>query len=207
MVGTKNGSTNAPVTGIAMNDDSVEAAAGFEVAQIQTILENSLQFLPNLVLINAGVNDCTYNDDTSNIGNRMSSLLDTVFNNIANTTVILSTLLPSLNSSVAACHDSVNSQYRSLVATRSGQGQKIVLAEMAPSVSYWNEVLGGDYFDDTHPNDSGHAKMASIWYQAFNTANSQNLFVAPAQTSAVNDVVSSGDDSDTFTSASLPAAP
>lgn len=108
---------------------NVEAAAGYEVAQIQTLLGNSLQFLPNVVLINAGVNDCTYNDDISNIGNRMSSLLDTVFNNIANTTVILSTLLPSLDSTVASCHDSVNSQYRSLVTTRSGQGQKIVLAE------------------------------------------------------------------------------
>lgn len=107
----------------------MEAAAGYEVAQIQGLLGNSLGFLPNLVLINAGVNDCTYNDDISNIGTRMSSLLDTIFNNIANTTVILSTLLPSLDSSVASCHDSVNSQYRSLVTTRSGQGQKIVLAE------------------------------------------------------------------------------
>lgn len=108
---------------------SVEAVAGYEVAQIQTILGNSIDFLPNLVLINAGVNDCTFDDDISNIGNRMNSLLDSVFNNIANTTVILSTLLPSLNSSVASCHDSVNSQYRSLITTRSAQGQKIVLAE------------------------------------------------------------------------------
>lgn len=108
---------------------NVEAAAGYEVAQIQGILQGSLQYLPNLVLVNAGVNDCTYNDDIANIGNRMSSLLDSIFNNIANTTVILSTLLPSLDSSVASCHDSVNSQYRNLVTTRSGQGQKILLAE------------------------------------------------------------------------------
>lgn len=107
----------------------MEAVAGYEVAQIQGILGKSLVYLPNLVLVNAGVNDCTYNDDIANIGNRMSSLLDSIFKNIPNTTVILSTLLPSLDSSVASCHDSVNSQYRSLVTTRSGQGQKIVLAE------------------------------------------------------------------------------
>lgn len=117
---------------------NVEAVAGYEVAQIQTILGNSIDFLPNLVLINAGVNDCTFNDDIGNIGNRMSSLLDSVFNNIANTTVILSTLLPSLNSSVASCHDSVNSQYRNLITTRSAQGQKIVLAE-----SKWCLLHGG----------------------------------------------------------------
>lgn len=108
---------------------NVEAVAGYEVAQIQTILGNSIDFFPNLVLINAGVNDCTFNDDISNIGNRMNSLLDSVYNNIANTTVILSTLLPSLDSSVASCHDSVNSQYRNIITTRSAQGQKIVLAE------------------------------------------------------------------------------
>lgn len=99
------------------------------MVQIESLLENSLKYLPNLVLVNAGVNDCTYDDDISNIGNRMSSLLDTIFTNINDATVILSTLLPSLDSSVASCHDSVNSQYRTLVTTRSGQGQKIVLAE------------------------------------------------------------------------------
>lgn len=118
----------------------------------------------------------------------MSALLDTVFNNIADTTVILSTLIPSLDSSVASCHDSVNAQYRSLVTTRSEQGQKIALAEMAPSTSYWN---ADDYFDNTHPDDSGHAKMAAIWYKAFSTVYSSQWITAPAVTAAVDDTASS----------------
>lgn len=80
---------------------------------------------------------------------------------------------------------------------------------VAPSMSYWNAVLGGDYYDSTHPNDSGHAKMAAIWYQAFKNAYSYDLLTVPAQIAAVDDnsPASSGDDSNTFTSASLPAAP
>lgn len=120
----------------------------------------------------------------------MDSLLDDIFNNIAGTTVLLSTLIPSLDASVASCHDSVNSQYRAIVTARSGQGQKIVLAEMAPAESYWNTAIGSDYYDETHPNDSGHAKMASIWYEAFTTAYSQNLITAPIDTAAVNDTAS-----------------
>lgn len=57
-------------------------------------------------------------------------------------------------------------------------------------MSYWDEVEGGDYYDSTHPNDSGHAKMASIWYEAFGTAYSNGWLTAPADTSAVNDTAS-----------------
>lgn len=125
-----------------------------------------------------------------NIGNRMNSLLDDVFNKIAGTTVLLSTLIPSVDPSMASCHDSVNSQYRNIVNTRSSQGQKILLAEMVPGGSYWNIVVGGDYQDNTHPTDSGHAKMASIWYETFKTAYSKGWITAPAVTSAVDDTAS-----------------
>lgn len=104
-------------------------------------------------------------ENKQNAGNRMGNLLDDIFNNIAGTMVILSTLLPSLDPALKDCHDSVNSQLRDQVTSRSAQGQKIVLAEMeASDPSYWNLALGGDYFDSTHPNDAGHAKMAAIWY-------------------------------------------
>ncbi|KAJ4404934.1 hypothetical protein N0V82_010404 [Gnomoniopsis sp. IMI 355080] len=179
--------------GPAMKDSSVEAVAGLEVAQIQGLLQNSIKYQPNLVLVNAGVNDCTNNDDIAqDIGTRMNSLLDDIFNNIAGVTVLLSTLTPSLDPSVALCHDTVNSAYRNIASTRSGQGQKIVLADMAPvgSGAYWNTVLGGDFYDNTHPNDSGHAKMASIWYQAFSTAYSKGMLTAPNANAAVDDTAS-----------------
>lgn len=120
----------------------------------------------------------------------MGSLLDTIFNNIGGTTVLLSTLTPSLDPTVASCHDTVNSDYRSIVASRSSQGQKIILADMAPQGTYWNTAIGADYYDSTHPNDAGHAKMASIWYQAFSTAYSQGFLTAPATTSVVDDTAS-----------------
>ncbi|KAJ4413888.1 hypothetical protein N0V82_008243 [Gnomoniopsis sp. IMI 355080] len=138
-----------------MKDNSVEAVPGYEIAGVQGLIENSAKYMPNVVLINAGHNDCFNNDDEGNIGNRMSNLLDTIFNKIPGTTVILSTLPPTLDAPLVACHNSANAAFRSLVTTRSAQGQKILLADMDPaSTSYWNTVIGGDYFDtysDTAP--------------------------------------------------------
>lgn len=108
------------------------------MSQIQDLLGASLQYLPNIVLVNAGVNDCTLNIDIPNIGTRMNSLLDEIFNNIPGTTVILSTLMPSLDATVASCHDSVNAQYRSLVTTRARHGQKIQLAERTRTCTQTN---------------------------------------------------------------------
>lgn len=93
------------------------------------VLQKSLYLLPNVVLINAGTNDCTKNLDISTIGTRMNSMLDTIFNKIPGTTVIVSTLLPSLDASVESLHSSVNAQYRSLVSARRSKGEKILLAE------------------------------------------------------------------------------
>lgn len=81
------------------------------------------------MLINAGVNDCAQNVDIANIGTRMSAMLDDIYNNIPGTTVVLSTLLPTLDSTLSACHDTVNTQYRTLFDTRSAEGYKIVLAD------------------------------------------------------------------------------
>ncbi|KAJ4389643.1 hypothetical protein N0V93_007115 [Gnomoniopsis smithogilvyi] len=207
MVGTKIGATNAPKTGTAMLDNSVEAVAGDVVTQIggADVLQKSLYLLPNLVLINAGTNDCTQNVDIPNIGVRMNAMLDTIFSKIPGTTVVLSTLLPSLDASVASCHNSVNAQYRSLVIARRAKGQKILLAELANvPPTYWNKVLGGDYYDSTHPTDSGHSKLAAIWHKAVNTAYANDFLTPPGGGVSPNP---NYDDPDTFTSKALPAAP
>lgn len=71
---------------------------------------------------------------------------------------------------------------------------------MAPNNEYWDEVLGTDYYDATHPTDAGHAKLAAIWYQAINNAYANGFLTAPAGTSTNT----YADDPDTFTSAALP---
>lgn len=108
---------------------SVEAVPGYTVDQIHDISHLSTPFKPNIVLINAGVNDCENGIDIPNIGVRLASLLDSLFTEIPGTTLIVSTLIPGTDPDVERYRAEANRQYRALVNDRRSRGQKIVLAE------------------------------------------------------------------------------
>lgn len=108
---------------------SVEAVPGYTVDQIHDISHLSTPFKPNIVLINAGVNDCENGIDIPNIGARLASLIDNLFKDVPGTTVIVSTLIPGTDPDVERYRAEANRQYRALVNDRRSQGQKIVLAE------------------------------------------------------------------------------
>jgi hypothetical protein len=50
---------------------------GYIISQVQGIAENAIaaNFKPNLVLLNAGTNDCLQSVDTGNAANRLLSLI------------------------------------------------------------------------------------------------------------------------------------
>lgn len=53
---------------------------------------------------------------------------------------------------------------------------------------YFDTRVGsGDYFDETHPNDKGYAKMAAIWRKAVNVAEAEGKLTAPAAAPDVDD--------------------
>ncbi|KAK7726624.1 hypothetical protein SLS63_007593 [Diaporthe eres] len=181
MVGSKSEGT--------MADNSVEAVPGYTVDQIHDISHLSTPFKPNIVLINAGVNDCENGIDIPNIGARLGSLLDSLFTEIPGTTLIVSTLIPGTDPDVERYRAEANRQYRALISDRRSRGQKVVLAEMDGVAGYFDTRVGssGDYFDETHPNDKGYLKMAAIWRKALNTAESEGKLTAPAAAPGVDD--------------------
>ena len=107
----------------------MEAVPGYTVDQIHDISHLSTPFKPNIVLINAGVNDCENGIDIPNIGSRLASLLDDLFNEIPGSTLIVSTLIPGTDPDVERYRAEANRQYRVLVDARRTRGQKVVLAE------------------------------------------------------------------------------
>ncbi|KAI7785936.1 hypothetical protein LA080_005597 [Diaporthe eres] len=180
MVGSKSEGT--------MADNSVEAVPGYTVDQIHDISHLSTPFKANIVLINAGVNDCENGIDIPNIGARLGSLLDSLFTEIPGTTLIVSTLIPGTDPDVERYRAEANRQYRALINDRRSRGQKVVLAEMDGVAGYFDTRVGsGDYFDETHPNDKGYLKMAAIWRKALNTAESEGKLTAPDDAPGVDD--------------------
>ncbi|KAL4878476.1 SGNH hydrolase-type esterase domain-containing protein [Aspergillus karnatakaensis] len=170
-----------------MQDNDVEATPGNTIDQVRAAASNSLQYKPNVVLINAGTNDARLAIDVPNAGNRMRTLIESLTSapDMRNTLIVLSTLIPSGNTAITRNTPSINTQYRALVETLRKQGTRIVLAEMnsasgTPSLTYPDDYRQNGVLDDTHPGDSGYVKMASIWYEAISSAAAQGLISSPA---------------------------
>ncbi|KAH7311380.1 hypothetical protein B0I35DRAFT_411586 [Stachybotrys elegans] len=127
MVGSRRGGN--------MADNNHEATGGFTVDQVKQASRQSLIYKPNVVVLNAGSNDCARNVDPSSAGARMASLLSDLWAAPGwdRTTIILPTLIMNQDSNMNDCSQRViNSQYRQLVNDLRGQGRRIVLAEMNP---------------------------------------------------------------------------
>ncbi|KAI9371767.1 SGNH hydrolase-type esterase domain-containing protein [Aspergillus egyptiacus] len=178
MVGSKSNPDSTMV------DKDVEAHSGDTIDMVHTAARQSLAYKPNIVLINAGTNDCRLDEDIPNASARMRSLIETLVQaeDMSETLIVLSTLIPSGNQDIIRNLPAVNQQYRDLVRAMREQGVSIVLAEMDRDdgwISYPE-----DYADDTHPNEGGYAKMAAIWYQAIRDAAEEDLIVAPTELAA-----------------------
>lgn len=147
---------------------------------VHAAVHGSLAYKPNVVLINAGTNDCRLGIEIPEAGTRMRSLIETLVQaeDMSRTLIVLSTLLPTENAQAKANVPSVNAQYRTLVKTMREEGVSIVLAEMNRADGWI--AFPNDFADDTHPNEAGYKKMASIWHSAIKDAANKNLIVAPA---------------------------
>lgn len=152
-------------------------------------------WVPNVVLINAGTNDATQNGDiepVSGTGQRMRELIDTVFAESPRAVVVLSTLLPNSKHDAAQPNvDLINDDYRSLYREYVPPGKeddanhpfKVVLADMVAG----DFINSSHIHDDTHPNREGNRRMASVWTWAINEANARGWLSAPSESSLFSD--------------------
>jgi len=166
-----------------MEDNDNEGHPGWRIAEVSSAADATIPEQPNVVLINAGTNDCIQNYNVSTAHERMRSLVEKLFAEIPGTTVVLSTLLPNAVDSVDERVDSVNEKFRELVATLSSsgstaegaEGQRIVLAEMNNGYITRDELVE----DGIHPNKEGYNKMAARWYEVIIAASKDGLIQVP----------------------------
>ncbi|KAK2000965.1 GDSL-like Lipase/Acylhydrolase [Colletotrichum falcatum] len=159
-----------------MADNDNEGWPGFRIDQVLAKAEVSVpETLPNLVLVNAGTNDCAQAYDTAGAGARMLALLEFLWSASPRATAVLSTLLPNGNNATEACVLRVNEQYRALVAQQQALSKKIALADMHTDKG----PLASDLVDGTHPDDAGYVKMADIWFASIKDAASRGWLESP----------------------------
>ncbi|KAK4902064.1 hypothetical protein LTR27_000966 [Elasticomyces elasticus] len=151
MVGTKSDGN--------MADNDNEGHIGWRIDQIYEQWKKSAvnELKPNLVLINAGTNDCGQNFNTADAGARMKVLIDDIYSKLPDVTIVLSTLVISKANRV--CAEDLSKQFRNLAASYRGKRMGLADIESAISMSQLNS-------DGIHPNDEGYKLFAGVWWQA-----------------------------------------
>lgn len=126
MVGTKRSGKN-------FEDRDHEAVSGDLVSQIHTRLKIALGYRPNIVIINGGTNNANNGIGLGTMYQQMEDLVKEIWGaeNMSDTCVILSTLLPTDHAQGALNRIGINQAYRSLVSDYRGS-KCIYLADMEP---------------------------------------------------------------------------
>jgi hypothetical protein len=108
--------------------------------------------------VNVSSNDCNGDVDTANAGVRMKSLIDDIYKQLPDVTIVLSTLVRSRDRK--ACSEDLSNQYRNLVKN-DYRGKRMGLADIESVISM-SQVSD----DGIHPTDDGYRLFASVWWNA-----------------------------------------
>ncbi|CAG8134206.1 unnamed protein product [Penicillium nalgiovense] len=161
-----------------MHDNDHDGHIGWRIDQIASHVKEIIPQQPNVILINAGTNDALQKYKVDTAGKRMDSLLTYLFDNIPNTTIILSTL--TFNGEEPLLSTEINKQYLELAAKRRARNECLVLADMSSFIR-WKQLV-----DKIHPTADGYKKMASVWWAAIQQAEEEGFLKAPKTTSTNN---------------------
>jgi lysophospholipase L1-like esterase len=168
----------------AMTDNDNEGWPGYVIDQVYAKANDSVpQWKPNVILVNAGTNDCSQDNDIVHAGDRMRAMVEHLFEMSPRATVLLSSLIVNKDSNVEANVLAVNVQYRALAADLKARGRRLVFVDMHGP----DGPLLEDMADSTHPNDEGYLKMGALWYKGLVDASKDGFIVAPEPVYGVPD--------------------
>ena len=165
--------------------NSCEAFSGFVINQlVQRADQATPQFKPNLILIDAGTNNCNKGGTVPDAGRNISSLINRMFQQSPGVTIVLTTILVNPNKNQDACRVNINQQYQTIAQDFQRQGARFVLVDMrgpdGPTVN--------DLADGRHPNDNGYTKMAAVWAKGIQQAQTSNFLRAAVDVSSESQV-------------------
>lgn len=130
-----------------MTDNDIVAGPGVQLDTIHGMAEQITGYAkPNLILVNAGTNDCLMHVDINNFYKRFDSLVQYLFMASHRATLVVGTLLPTWDTRFNGREDvfRVNPQIRRLVKIYQKQGLPVVLAEMQGPDGIQDENLAED---------------------------------------------------------------
>ncbi|KAJ4424060.1 hypothetical protein N0V82_001307 [Gnomoniopsis sp. IMI 355080] len=179
-----------------MTSNFVEGWPGYRIDQVYAKAAVHVpQYLPNVILLNVGTNDCVQNwnvvnttkkstvapamtaNATMDVGTRLRLLVEDIFTTWSpNATVVMSTLILNKINATNTLVNVANAQFRAVAADLQAAGRRVVLADMTTAAGGPNITTMADR---THPDDVGYAMMADKWYEALTEAGAKGMIVTP----------------------------
>ncbi|KAH8681617.1 SGNH hydrolase-type esterase domain-containing protein [Xylariales sp. PMI_506] len=170
-----------------MTDNDITAGPGVRVGTIHDMAkEITPRSKPNIVLINAGTNDCLGHFEIDNFYKRYDDLVQFLLMASHKTTLVMSTLLPTWNDYFKGRDEvfRVNPQIRMLAKIYQKQGLPVVLAEMQGKDGIQDENLT---HDGMHPAEAGYEMMATKLFMAIVEADARGFLQPPEYVPGIPD--------------------
>ncbi len=161
-----------------MSDPDNEGHFQYEIDRLAALVNVALYaYKPNLVLLDAGINDLGNNNDVANAPARLGSLLDQILGSEPDATVLVAQLIVNSTPSVEGNVVTFNNELASIVQTRASAGKHVYLVDMSA-------VTLNNLNDGLHPNDQGYQLMANAWDAAIQAVIAKRWITDPLANSA-----------------------
>ncbi|MCC9310547.1 SGNH/GDSL hydrolase family protein [Kitasatospora sp. RB6PN24] len=115
---------------------------------------------PDVILLHIGINDLNRNVDVAHAPDRLAALLDRIYTDAPDVTVVLQGLIPTTPGLQGAVH-AFNQRARQLEPVESRRHRQFDYID-APALA------PTEFADSLHPNDLGYARMAEAYFQELN---------------------------------------
>jgi lysophospholipase L1-like esterase len=140
----------------------------------------------DIVLLHIGTNDISVGGEDAD---EVDAILDEIDQYDQNTWVVLARIINRVNYSQATTdfNDSVATMVQNRINL---QGDRLFLVDMENGAGIiYSDQPDGDMEDDIHPNDSGYAKMADVWFSAVQQVTQPVANAGPDQSVSEFDLV------------------
>jgi lysophospholipase L1-like esterase len=158
---------NQGISGMqALNPDSTKLHLSL-IHKLNTYLT---QNPPDIILLHIGTNDIASGDNVENLVSEVSGLLDTIYNFNSQIHVVLSKIINRLEPDSLIDTTVAYNNALGVMTERINSGNNLSLVDVGADFIYEADpnppvFYTGDMEDNLHPNDSGHTKMARVWFE------------------------------------------
>lgn len=145
-----------------------EGYSGYRIDEIAApgVFNGAMAQNPNIVLLKIGTNDMLQNFNVNTAPERLADLIDAIADANPDALIVVALMIPTQDQAANQRIQTYNAAIPALIEERAAAGLHILLVDMyAPFVAEPN-YLSTLIADGIHPNETGYALMASVWYEA-----------------------------------------